>query len=103
MPALSIGEATSVLSAAVVTVTFFIGRVSVSKTSSAKEQRTEDKLDSLCGDTSEIKDGVKEINRKLDDHGKRLTKVEQQVITLFNRLDRVEKNYDLHHGIGGSD
>ena len=66
MPALSIGEATSVLSAAVVIVTFFIGRVSVSKTSSAKEQRTEDKLDSLCGDTSEIKDGVKEINRKLD-------------------------------------
>lgn len=52
---------------------------------------------------SEIKDGVKEINRKLDDHGERLTKVEQQVITLFNRLDRVEKNYDLHHGIGGSD
>ena len=72
MPALSIGEATSVLSAAVVIVTFFIGRVSVSKTSSAKEQRTEDKLDSLCGDTSEIKDGVKEINRKLDDHGERL-------------------------------
>lgn len=96
MPALSIGEAMSVLSAAVVIVTFFIGRVSVSKTSSAKEQRTEDKLDSLCGDTSEI-------NRKLDDHGERLTKVEQQVITLFNRLDRVEKNYDLHHGIGGSD
>lgn len=52
VPALSIGEATSVLSAAVVIVTFFIGRVSVSKTSSAKEQRTEDKLDSLCGDTS---------------------------------------------------
>ena len=103
MPALSIGEATSVLSAAVVIVTFFIGRVSVSKTSSAKEQLTEDKLDSLCGDTSEIKDGVKEINRKLDDHGERLTKVEQQVITLFNRLDRVEKNYDLHHGIGGSE
>lgn len=77
MPALSIGEAMSVLSAAVVIVTFFIGRVSVSKTSSAKEQRTEDKLDSLCGDTSEIKDGVKEINRKLDDHGERLTKVEQ--------------------------
>lgn len=103
MPTLSIGEATSVLSAAIVIATFFIGRVSVSKTSSAKEQWTEDKLDSLCGDTSEIKDGVKEINRKLDDHGERLTKVEQQVITLFNRLDRVEKNYDLHHGIGGSD
>lgn len=103
MPILSISEATSLLSAAVVIITFSLGRVSASMSRSAKEQKTDDKLDSLCGDTSEIKDGVEEINHKLDDHGERITRVEQQVLTLFNRVERIEKTCDLHHGIGGSD
>lgn len=103
MPPLSIAEATSLISAAVVIATFFVGRVSVSKTSSAKEQQLVDKLDGQSATLAEIKDGVKETNRKLDDHGERLTKVEQQVLTLFNRVERVEKNCDLRHGVGGSD
>lgn len=103
MPPLSIAEATSLISAGVVVATFFIGRISVSKTSSAREQQLVDKLDGQGVTLDEIKDGVKETNRKLDDHGERITTVEQQVLTLFNRVDRVEKTCDMRHGIGGSD
>lgn len=103
MPPLSIAEATSLISAAVVVATFFAGRISVSRTSSAREQQLVDKLDSQTVKLDEIKDGVKETNRKLDDHGERITKVEQQVLTLFNRMERVEKNCDMRHGVGGSE
>lgn len=119
MPGLSVSELTSVVSVAIVVVTFLLGRVSVSKTSSAKEQQTVDKLDVLVSDTREIKSGIKEMNRKLDDHTERITKIEvslsekasresvstirQQVESLEKRVGRVEGACDLHRGIGSTD
>lgn len=67
------------------------------------QQRMADKLDSIDAKCADTRDQLREMNRKLDDHGGRLVKVEQQVITLFNRLDRLEKTHDQNHGhkIGG--
>lgn len=119
MPPLSIGELTSIISAAIVILTFFIGRSTATKTSGAEQQQMSDKLETLISGTKEIKDGVKEVNRKLDDHTERITKIEssletkasresvstiaQKLESIEKRVSRVEGNCDLHRGIGGSD
>lgn len=101
--AFNIDEAASLASAAIVILTFFIGRMQGSKSRSAKEQHTDDKLDSLIDSMREVKSGINEINRKLDDHGITLAKHTEQISTLFTRIERLERNCDMHRGVGGSD
>ena len=71
-----------------------------SKSRSAKEQHTDDKLDSLIESMREVTSGIKEINRKLDDHGIAIAKHTEQIATLFSRIDRLERNCDMHRGVG---
>lgn len=97
------GELSSLVSLAVVALTFVLGRVSASRSGAADRQRTLDKLDRIADDLVELKGGVRQINRKLDDHGERLTVLEQQVRTLFNRVERLEGNCDVHSRLGGTD
>lgn len=103
MPPVSVSDTTSIISAFFVIVTFCVGRLSVTKTRSAKEQHTDDKLDSLIDSMREVKSGINEINRKLDDHGITLAKHSEQISTLFTRIERLERNCDMHRGVGGSD
>lgn len=97
------GELSSIASLVVVALTFVLGRVSASRIGAADKQRTQDKLDRIADDLVELKDGVRQIDRKLDDHGERLTVLEQQVRTLFNRVNRIEGNCDAHAHLGGTD
>jgi hypothetical protein len=99
----SVSDTTSIISAFFVIVTFCVGRLSVTKTRSAKEQHTDDKLDSLIESMREVTSGIKEINRKLDDHGIAIAKHTEQISTLFARIERLERNCDMHRGVGGSD
>lgn len=103
MPTVSVSDTTSIISAFFVIVTFCVGRLSVTRTRSAKEQHTDDKLDSLIESMREVTSGIKEINRKLDDHGIAIAKHTEQIATLFSRIDRLERNCDMHRGVGGSD
>lgn len=103
MPTVSVSDTTSIISAFFVIVTFCVGRLSVTRTRSAKEQHTDDKLDSLIDSMREVTSGIKEINRKLDDHGIAIAKHTEQIATLFSRIDRLERNCDMHRGVGGSD
>lgn len=103
MPTVSVSDTTSVISAFFVIVTFCVGRLSVTRTRSAKEQHTDDKLDSLIESMREVTSGIKEINRKLDDHGIAIAKHTEQISTLFARIERLERNCDMHRGVGGSD
>lgn len=101
--AFNIDEAASLASAVIVILTFFIGRMQGSKSRSAKEQHTDDKIDSLIESMREVTSGIKEINRKLDGHGIAIAKHTEQIATLFSRIDRLERNCDMHRGVGGSD
>lgn len=121
MPPLSITEATSILSAAIVVVTFLVGRSTATKTSGAEKQQLTDKLDTIASGQDDIKALVKDLDRKVDDYGDRITriesaltgkadvervaKVEQQLVSAFKRIDHIERNCDIHRGIGvgGSD
>jgi hypothetical protein len=103
VPTVSVSDTTSIISAFFVIVTFCVGRLSVTRTRSAKEQHTDDKLDSLIESMREVTSGIKEINRKLDDHGIAIAKHTEQISTLFARIERLERNCDMHRGVGGSD
>lgn len=120
MPPLTIAETTSIISAAVVIITFFIGRMTSTKTSSAEKQQLTDKLDTIANGQDDIKTMVKDLDRKIDDHGDRITriesdlaskadvaevaKLEQQLVSAFKKLDHLERNCDFHRmGVGGSD
>lgn len=92
------GELVSLLSlivAALVAVSSAVaaGRRGAS-TDSAREQRMSDQLDHISQMCSETRQDVKEMNRKLDDHGSRITRLEEQCTTLFSRVERLEAAQD---------
>lgn len=67
------------------------------------QQRIADKLDQIARDCSDTRGELKELNRQLADHTTRLVKCEEQIVSLFNRLERLESAHDMHHGAGGTD
>lgn len=48
-----------------------------------------------------MRDTVREVDRKLGDHSVRIARLEEQVTTLFGRVERVERTCDDR--IGGTD
>lgn len=96
---IELGDAVALASIAltiVVTITSFWQQTrSDSAMDSAKDQRNADQLSRIEEVVESTRDEVREINRKLGDHGDRITKLEQQNITIFHRLERVEGSMDI--------
>lgn len=54
-------------------------------------QSVRDKLDYISGNTKDIKDDVRALDRKLDDHATRITKIEARLDEHHRRLEHLEK------------
>lgn len=103
MEPLTIGNVISLCSLAVAAFSVFAATWGRSRSGAANEQRMADKLDQIAKDCSDTRSELKELNRKLDDHAGRLVKCEEQISSLFHRLERLEAAHDTLHGLGGTD
>lgn len=94
---------TGVIMCALSIATFAVGRVSSSNGKAEDKMRMSTQLDRISDTCSDVRDTVREMSRKLDDHSDRITRVEQQVLALSTRVDRVEENCDSRYRAGGTD
>ena len=62
-----------------------------SRAAAAHDQLINDKLDRNNEMSRETRDAVRDMTRKLDDHGERITRVEQRVAALEDRADRLDR------------
>ena len=62
-----------------------------SRAAAAHDQLINDKLDRNNEMSRETRDAVRDMARKLDDHGERITRVEQRVAALEDRADRLDR------------
>ena len=69
---------------------------------SARDQLLNDKLDRNNEMARETRDTVRDMSRKLDDHGQTLARHTEQLSTLTGRVERLENGYDLYK-TGGTD
>lgn len=95
-------DAIAALSLALALVVFLVSQRKDGRASAARDQLLYDKLDSNNEMARETRDTVREMSRKLDDHGQVLARHTEQIHTLFNRVDRLEASHDSR-GIGGTD
>ena len=103
MQGLTPSEVAGFVTCAVALFTFAIGRLSSANSKAEDKARMLDRLDSIRDSCNETRDTVREMSRKLDDHSDRITRVEQQVLALSTRVERVEENCDQRYRIGGTD
>ncbi len=82
---------------------FLAGRHRSSNEEAMRSQLVNDKLDRINDMARETRDNTREMRKKLDDHGHTLVRHTEQIATLFNRVERVERNCDLRHGPEGTD
>ena len=69
----------------------------------ARHQMVDDKLNRIFDCSAETSSTLKEINRKLDDHGQRITKVENDVENIYRRVGRLEDQHDSREGFSHGD
>ena len=82
----------------VAVVSLVVGFARSSKAAHMSDQRTQDKLDSIGSIVGDTRDTVRELDRKIDDHGQRLAKAESDISGIQHRLDRIEERCDRHFG-----
>ena len=67
-----------------------------------RDQGVRDKLDSIKEAVDRTQRTLERMDGKLDDHGTRLARVEEQISTLFSRVKRLEDDQDANR-LGGTD
>lgn len=79
------------LTSAVVAVLALLFNVSRSRTSDiTAAQATRDKLDYISDNTRDIREDVRALDRKLDDHASKITKMQAQLDDHDRRLEKLE-------------
>lgn len=85
------GDIVAVLSLLLSCLIFAASQRKDSRAAAAHDQLINDKLDRNNEMSRETRDAVRDMARKLDDHGERITRVEQRVSALEDRADRFDK------------
>lgn len=96
-------DAIAALSLVLALVVFLVSQRKDGRANAARDQLIADKLDRNTELARETRDTVREMSRKLDDHGQTLARHSEQITTLARRLDRVERAIDASAGVGGTD
>lgn len=97
-------DAVAIGSLAVAALTLVISLVRGTRGDAARAQLVDDKLDRISEMGEETRDTVREVDRKLGNHSVRIARLEEQVTTLFGRVERMERNCDDRMGgVGGTD
>lgn len=89
----------SLLIAAFALVGSFVGKT---RDSSARDQLVNDKLDRNNEMARETRDTVRDMSKKLDDHGQSIVQHTEQIATLFSDVKRIESQCSLCKA-GGTD
>lgn len=90
------GDVVAILSLLLSCLIFAASQRKDSRAAAAHDQLINDKLDRNNEMSRETRDAVRDMARKLDDHGERITRVEQRVSALEDRADRFDR-------LGGTD
>lgn len=88
---LSYGDVLALLTLTLSCVVFAASQRKDSRAAAAHDQLINDKLDRNNEMSRETRDAVRDMTRKLDDHGERITRVEQRVSALEDRADRFDR------------
>ena len=85
------GDIVAILSLLLSCLIFAASQRKDSRAAAAHDQLINDKLDRNNEMSRETRDAVRDMAHKLDDHGERITRVEQRVSALEDRADRFDK------------
>ena len=85
------GDVVAMLSLLISCLIFAASQRKDSRAAAAHDQLINDKLDRNNEMSRETRDAVRDMARKLDDHGERITRVEQRVAALEDRADRLDR------------
>ena len=85
------GDVVAILSLLLSCLIFAASQRKDSRADAAHDQLINDKLDRNNEMSRETRDAVRDMARKLDDHGERITRVEQRVAALEDRADRLDR------------
>lgn len=85
------GDVVAMLSLLLSCLIFAASQRKDSRAAAAHDQLINDKLDRNNEMSRETRDAVRDMSKKLDDHGERITRVEQRVAALEDRADRLDR------------
>ena len=85
------GDVVAMLSLLLSCLIFAASQRKDSRAAAAHDQLINDKLDRTNEMSRETRDAVRDMARQLDDHGERITRVEQRVAALEDRADRLDR------------
>lgn len=85
-------------SLAVAAIALIVGFIQRGKAATARDQRIEDKLDSLGGSMKNVERTVDKLDGKTDDHSVRIARIEGEVDNIYRRIDHVEGRCERHFG-----
>ena len=85
------GDVVAILSLLLSCLIFAASQRKDSRAAAAHDQLINDKLDRNNEMSRETRDAVRDMARKLDDHGERITRVEQRVAAREDRADRLDR------------
>ena len=85
------GDVVAILSLLLSCLIFAASQRKDSRAAAAHDQLINDKLDRNNEMSRETRDAVRDMARKLDDHGERITRVDQRVAALEDRADRLDR------------
>ena len=85
------GDIVAILSLLLSCLIFAASQRKDSRAAAAHDQLINDKLDRNNEMSRETRGAVRDMTRKLDDHGERITRVEQRVSALEDRADRFDR------------
>lgn len=88
---LSYGDVLALLTLTLSCVVFATSKRKDDRVQAAHDQLVSDKLDRSLELARDTRDTVRDMSRKLDDHGERITRVEQRVTALEDRVERSER------------
>lgn len=91
---MQIGEIVAIASAFVALAALAFNILKEGRSDALSAQAVRDKLDYISGNTRDIRDDVRALDRKLDDHAARITKIEARLEDHHRRLDAIEKKED---------
>ncbi|MBR3157869.1 MAG: hypothetical protein IKF14_02075 [Atopobiaceae bacterium] len=87
---MQIGEMVAIASAFVALAALAFNILKEGRSDALSAQAVRDKLDYISGNTRDIRDDVRALDRKLDDHAARITKMEARMDDHGRRIERLE-------------
>lgn len=94
---MGISEVIALLSLAVAAIALILNSRKDTRTDAAREARTEAKLDNISNGVSEIRLDQRAMNKRLDTHDTRLTKVEDREADDRRRIESLETKFNKAH------